>query len=432
MKLSWTRVATIARREFLSTVRRKAFVFTIVGTPLLYAVLMLIVTKPQINERVDSLRRFKVMGVVDSTGVFERTGPRETETELSMENPFAATAAPPKRERFRTEVRFYPDFATADSAMARGEVQQVVVIPADYVESGSVRRYANRHNMFSSMDERVVSRWLVRGMLAGVADPAIVDRAARPLAASELYAPAREGGWELKDDRRELMDFLMPFAFALMLGLCIVIGGQYMLQGVNEEKESRILESMLCTVTPEDLLAGKLLGLGAAGLTIAVAWLGMGAALSGPAAVLLQSSVRPMLILVMFAYFLLGYLFFSSLMTGIGAMASNMREAQQFSVWFTFLVFIPFYLLTTLLGNPNSAVAVGLSLFPPTAPVSMVLRLAAPGSAVPAWQVWASFAILAASAWLILLASAKVFRVGMLMYGKTPTLPEIVRWIRNG
>ncbi len=430
MSFSMSRVRTITRHEYLATVRRKAFVFTIVGTPLLYALLMFIVTKPQLSERLDALRDFRTLGVVDSSEAFT-DAPRETETDLVLANPFSAAQAPPQRQVFHTRVRFYPDFAAADRALRAGQIRQVLVIPGDYLQSGRLRRYASRNNLFTSTDERVVSRWIVRGLLAGRVDTERVERAARPLAQSSLYALNREGRFELKDDRRETLEFVFPLVFGLLLGLCIVIGGQYMLQGINEEKESRILESMLSTVSPEELLVGKLLGLGGAGLTVAAAWVLMGSVVAGPTAAFLQSTLRPAVILTMIAYFLLGYLFYSSLMTGIGAVASNMREAQQFSVWFTFVLFIPFYMLPTLLGHPDSPLAVGLSLFPMTAPVSTILRMSAPGSSVPAWQVLASLGLLLVSGVLVMMASARVFRVGMLMYGKTPNLPEIVRWIRQ-
>ena len=430
MKFSMKPVMTIARREYRATVQRRGFWFTVIGTPLFYALLMLIVTKPQMSERVDAVRRFKVMAVVDSSGAFA-SAPRQTETDISSQVPFPGSSTG-KSERFRTQVRFYPDAASAEKALRAGEASQVIVFPPDYVKTGRIRRYATGNNMFSTQEDRIVSRWIVRGLFGGSRDTNRVERAARPLAQSDLYTLNREGKFELKDDRGELLDFLMPFAFGLLLGLTIVIGGQYLLQGVNEEKESRILESMLCTVTPEELLAGKLIGLGSAGLTLVVSWLVIGAVAAGPAAAAVQASVRPSLLIVMIAYFMLGYLFYGSLMTGIGAIASNMREAQQFSVWFTFMLFVPFYLLPTLIGNPNSPLALTLSLLPPTAPVSSMLRLAAPGSAVPGWQVAASLGILGGAALIVLWISARVFRVGMLLYGKTPTLPEIVRLVRKG
>jgi ABC-2 type transport system permease protein len=141
--------------------------------------------------------------------------------------------------------------------------------------------------------------------------------------------------------------------------------------------------------------------------------------------------VPPALIAIAVVYFLLGYLFYGSLMTGIGAMTNNMREAQQFAFVFTFMNFIPFYMLTMILGRPDAPLAVGLSMFPPMAPVAMLLRLAAPSSAVPAWQIALSLALLASAGAIAILAAAKVFRVGLLMHGKTPTLVEIVRWVRE-
>ena len=223
----------------------------------------------------------------------------------------------------------------------------------------------------------------------------------------------------------------MPFAFGMLLGLSIVIGGQYLLQGVAEEKESRILESLLCTVSAEELLIGKLIGLGGAGLTMVGAWIVMGSVAASPAALMTQVHVAPQVVALAVTYFLLGYLFYGSLMTGIGAVTNNMREAQQFSFAFTFMNFIPFYMLTMIIGRPDAPLAVGLSMFPPMAPVAMMLRLAAPNSAVPAWQIALSLALLAGSGWLAIVLAAKVFRVGLLMHGKTPNLPEIVRWVRE-
>jgi ABC-2 type transport system permease protein len=223
----------------------------------------------------------------------------------------------------------------------------------------------------------------------------------------------------------------MPFMFAMMLGMSIVIGGQYLLQGVAEEKESRILESLLSTAGAGDLLAGKLLGLGGAGLTMVAAWMTIGAVFGAPSAMILHFQFPPLLLALAVVYFLLGYLFYGSLMTGIGAMTNNMREAQQFAFVFTFMNFIPFYMLTMILGRPDAPLAVGLSMFPPMAPVAMLLRLAAPSSAVPAWQIALSLALLASAGAIAILAAAKVFRVGLLMHGKTPTLVEIVRWVRE-
>ena len=184
-------------------------------------------------------------------------------------------------------------------------------------------------------------------------------------------------------------------------------------------------------MSAEELLVGKLIGLGGAGLTMVGAWILMGSVAATPAAVIAQLHVSPQLLALAVVYYLLGYLFYGSLMTGIGAVTNNMREAQQFAFAFTLMNFMPFYLLTVILARPDSPLAVGLSMFPPMAPVAMLLRLAAPSSAVPAWQIAISMVLLAGAGTLAILAAARVFRVGLLMHGKTPTLPEIVRWVRE-
>lgn len=429
MRLSWRKALIIAEREYLTTVRRKAFLFTVIGTPVLYAVLMTLMIKPQMGERARQMRDFRVLGVVDSSGVFaEAEGEiRGTvATDISM---IASQLA--KTEAYRVEVQSLPDQPEGERALRAGEISQLLVVPAGYLESGRMRRYALGTNIFSTQDERAVSGWVVRSLLKSRVDSLTIERVARPARGMELYTPDPRGAFARHDERREMFDFLLPFAFGMLMGLCIVIGGQYLLQGVAEEKESRILESMLCTVNAEELLAGKLFGLGAAGLTIVGSWIAMGTILGGPALALAQVEVRPSLLALAVVYFLLGYLFYGGIMTGIGAITNNMREAQQFSFLFTFLNFIPFYLMTTIVGRPDSGIALTLSLFPPMAPVAMMLRLSAPSAAVPAWQIALSIALLAGTAWLALVGSARLFRIGLLMYGKTPTLPEILRWVRQ-
>lgn len=428
MSLSWARALIIARREYLTTVRRKAFLFTMIGMPLYFGFVMTMAIKPEVSDRRETLRKFARLGVVDSSGVFA-DAPREIRTAIAVD-PFKD---PLKTETYRTAVVFYPDQAGAEQALRSRQVAQALVIPADYLATGKVRRYVVSSGLFSNTSAgRPVERWLVRGLLAGHVDSARIERAARPAGAMDLYSLDNEGRFQLKDDRREVFEFMLPFMFAMLLGLCIVTGGQYLLQGVSEEKESRILESLLCTVTAEDLLAGKLLGLGGAGLTLVAVWLGTGAAIGAPSMAMLEFRFPPLLLALGIAYFLLGYLFYASLMIGVGAITNNMREAQQFAFMFTFANFVPFLMLNVLMNHPSGALAVGLSLFPPTAPVTMMLRAAAPSAAVPLWQIGLSLVLLAGAAWLALRAAARVFRIGLLLYGKTPNLPEILRWVRAG
>jgi len=435
MKFSWSRIATIARREFLTTVRRKAFILTLVGTPAYFAFVMWISSAGEMKERSEVLKELSSVGVVDSSGLF-RDAQSEFRTEVNNESGGMFGKKVPEglipATVFRTQIRRFAGFASGDSALRAREISQLVVVSADYLESGRVRRYARTSSLFSSADQRAVASWLANGLVRGRVDSTLAARVARPAEKEQLFTIGKDGQFELKDDRRQMMDFMVPFMFAMLLGVSIVLGGQYLLQGVAEEKESRILESLLCTVSPEELMFGKLFGLGAAGLLVVAIWASVGALAVGPILLLAGVKLPTGLIGIALCYFLLGYLFYGSIMTGIGAMAGTMREAQQFSVWFTFLNFAPFIMITFLLGRPNAPLAVGLSMFPPTAPGAMMLRLTAPSSSVPVWQVALSLAILGTAAWLVLKMSARIFRIGLLLYGKTPNLPEILRWARQG
>jgi ABC-2 type transport system permease protein len=334
---------------------------------------------------------------------------------------------------FTTAIRLFSDEASAQAALRAGGISQLLVVPKDYLEAGLLRRYARSNNLFSNADRRAIDAWLSQGLIRAHVDSLIATRAARPSEHEAFYTlNSRTDQFEIKDNKREMFDFMLPFLFSLVLGLCIMIGGQYLLQGVAEEKESRILESLLCTVSADELMAGKLLGLGSVGLAVVGIWAAAGFVFAGPILLMVRAAISPDLLAIALVYFLLGYLFFGSIMTGIGAMTNNMREAQQFAVWFTFANFVPFIMIVKILGHPSEPLAVGLSMFPPTAATAMMLRLTAPASSVPPWQIGLSIALLAGSAWMALRFASRVFRIGLLMYGKTPNLPEILRWARQG
>jgi ABC-2 type transport system permease protein len=428
MTLSWKRAGIVARREYLTTVKRKAFLITLVAMPLYFGGIMLYATRSADSSRIETIRGFTQLAVVDSSGLF--AGAPRTVTTRATADP---TRAPGREDTFRTEIGFLRDQRSLEAALRTGMARRGLVIGADYLASGRLRRYARAENILSSgSGQRTIERWLAQGLLAGRVDSLRAERAARPSVRLDDYTLGRDGRFTLKDERREAMDFMIPFLFSVLLGTCIITGGQYLLQGLGEEKESRILESLLCTLSADDLLAGKLLGLGAAGLTLVAVWMGAGMALGGPMMALVEFHVPPLLIALAVAYFLLGYLFYGGLMTAIGAVTNNMREAQQFAMMFTFAVFLPFILMTTILGSPDGPLAVGLSLFPPTAATTMMLRLALPAAEVPAWQIAASLGLLALAGWLVLRGAARVFRIGLLMTGKPPNLPEILRWARAG
>lgn len=441
MKFSFSRAMIIARREYLTTVRRKAFVFSLMLTPAILYFSTFLSGKLASDDARAHQRQGRIIAFVDSSGLYA-AAPRT----FTWDAPGAPVRAArtlggvtavsaESTVKVGANIRPFADQKAALDSLDAGTVNTVIVVGRDFLERGTLRRYErDTRAITSSGDDGPVRAWLTRALLAGHEDSARVERTLGLSRTAPLYVPARAGGYELKDDAHEMLTFFLPFILAFLLGMSIVNGGQYLLQGVAEEKETRILESLLCTVTADDLMVGKLFGLGAAGLTLVGTWIVLGVGLGGSMLAMMHVQVSPVLVALGLAYFLLGYLFYGSLMTGIGAVANNLREAQQFAVIFTMSNFFPFYVLVKILNSPNSAVAVAMSLIPPTAPTTMMLRLASSqmtGTVIPAWQVGASLGLLALAAILALAAASKIFRLGLLLYGKTPNLPEILAILRQ-
>lgn len=434
MKFSLSRALIIARREYVTTVRRKAFLFSLLLTPALMALSVTLQLAGSDDARKHAHQE-RVVALVDSSGVFADAPAhfdfRSVGVSVGGKNRFLA----PDSFVVPLVARPFPALAPALDSLSAGTVNTVIVVPPDFLATGNVRRYEHdTRTLTESGDDRAVRVWLTRSMLGGGADSLHAARVIGLGRSTDLYVPGRDGTYALKDDMRELWSFMVPFVMALILGIAIITGGQYLLQGVSEEKETRILESLLCTVTPDDLMVGKLIGLGGAGLTLVGAWIVAALYFAAPTMGMLQISIPPVIVVLAIAYFVLGYLFYASLMTGIGAIANNLREAQQLAMIFTITNFLPFYAIAKILNNPHSSLTVGLSLFPMTAPTTMMLRLATSsitGAEVPLWQIGASIGLLAAAAFLAVRASSKIFRIGLLLYGKTPNLPEILAILRQ-
>jgi ABC-2 type transport system permease protein len=207
----------------------------------------------------------------------------------------------------------------------------------------------------------------------------------------------------------------------------VFISSGYLLRSVAEEKETRVVEIVISSVRPMELMAGKVFGLGAVGLTQVLVWLLSAAAFSGGLVALVAAAgavLVPTRVLVLgVIYYLLGYTLYAILMAGIGALGTTMQESQQLAGIFSFFAAIPYMLSGFLFANPNALVARVLSFFPLTAPTMMMLRL--PLAEVLWVDVAGSIAALIISIPLALWVGGKLFRVGLLIYGKRPTLKEI-------
>ena len=228
--------------------------------------------------------------------------------------------------------------------------------------------------------------------------------------------------------------FWKGYVMALLLTMTTMIYGLNVARSIIQEKTSRVFEVMLATVKPSDILAGKLIGAGAVGLTQIGIWLVAGvailispfaaAALTGDFAV--QFSWTECVLFPV--YFVLGYALFSSLFAGLAATCETEQELQMYMPLAAAPTWLSFAMILLIINDSNSIWSVAASLFPPTAPIVMFLRMAS--QTPPAWQFAVSIGLLIVSIWATLWFSSRLYRVGILMYGKRATLPEIVRWLR--
>lgn len=228
--------------------------------------------------------------------------------------------------------------------------------------------------------------------------------------------------------------FWGAYIMAFMLYFAVVFYGMNVAHSVVAEKTSRVFEVLLATAKPESLMAGKLLGVGAAGLTQMAVWITAVLLLSASAfgaelgqGGLAAYGVTPMQLVFFILYFLLGYFFYSALSAGFGATVSQESEVQQFSMVLVMPQLAGLILMVYILGNPSAWPVVLLSLFPPCTPIVMCLRMSA--MVVPWWQLALSVVLMVAATYGVLWVASRIYRVGILMYGKRPTLPEMIRWL---
>ena len=231
-----------------------------------------------------------------------------------------------------------------------------------------------------------------------------------------------------------MANILIPGVFALLLGLSLMLGANALVTGLGEEKESRLIQILFSSVSVRQLLIGKVLGMGAAGLLQVLVWL-----LSMPALLRIASAsfggfasrmqIPANFLILGIVYFVLGYLLFAVLSIGVGAISAGAEEASKLALFYTLGSFTPLWLSSLNMFFPNSPIWAVLTIFPVTAPMMTMLRLGT--GQVPAWQIVVSIVVLALSIVVGLVLSIKIFRMHMLMYGKRPKLGQLIQSLKE-
>jgi ABC-2 type transport system permease protein len=227
--------------------------------------------------------------------------------------------------------------------------------------------------------------------------------------------------------------FFAAYTLFFLMYMVIMLYGMNTARSIIEEKTSRVFEVLLATIKPEELLAGKILGVGAVGLTQIGLWMLAAVALSatsvasrvvGTGHVLLTGAQIGFFVL----YFVFGFLLYSSIAAALGAMTNSEQELQQLNMFLVLPLAFCFVMLFSIIRAPNSPLARVISLIPFCSPLLMNFRISL--TEVPAWEIWLSIALMSLTILAILWVSSRIYRVGILMYGKKPNLPEILRWLK--
>lgn len=407
----------IAKREYLEQIRGRAFRMTTVGLPAIFAA---IIGVSYLSSLGLGAGKHLVIASSDSALANEvrsqTVGPKDRKTIVDV----IAPATPAERDRLINRVRT----KSVDGLMWIEASPSALPTATYYSQSSG--DFITTARLKDALSNGLAEERLTGGGMKH--DDA--DRLVKGIPVATFQV--RMSGQLVKTSAQ--MSLWKGYVMAFLLSMTTIIYGMNVARSIIQEKTSRIFEVMLATAKPADLLAGKLIGVGAVGMTQVVIWLiAAGAIFASPFAAALMSGEFAISFSwaegVLFpVYFLLGYLLYSSLFAGLAATCETEQELQMYMPLAAAPTWLSFSMILLIVNDSNSVWSIAASLFPPTAPIIMFLRMAS--QTPPLWQFAASIGLMLLSIWATLWFASKLYRIGILMYGKRATLPEIMRWLR--
>jgi ABC-2 type transport system permease protein len=396
------RILLVLKNEIITLLSRRSFWLTALGIPILGTLIFVLVgavkgnaaASQTVSQAFSSPQEKLPEGYVDLAGIIRQIPPEIPQGTYES----------------------FPDEVAARQALQAGEISSFYVVSPDFIQSGQVTYVRPDFNPLASIGNTSYGfTWLLQVNLAG---------------GNATFASLVNGPIKLEDvslatapqpDESNPLAYWTPYAITLLFYALIIGASSLLLSNVSKEKENRMMEILLTSVTPRQLLTGKIIGLGIVGFGQTLIWLGTTyilATLSGstfrlPAGINLPASF----VTWGLVFFLLGYAVYASLMAGLGALAPNLREASQATFVIMLPLMIPLFLSSSVfMSEPNGGIATVLSLFPLTAPVAMMARISAGG--VAWWQAPVAAVLLALTAVLILRTVARMFRAQALLAGQ--------------
>jgi ABC-2 type transport system permease protein len=413
---------TLAKREYLERVRKRSFLIgTILGPVLMGA--MIIVPGLLMEHTPESRMNVAVVDLTGST--FDQLDEALRDTLPDGTKMFALESVPATENDLESTKR------ELNRKIQIGALDGYLVIPSDIVESGTATYFGRKvsnimtlERLESGLHRTVVAR---RMALQGL-DYAAVTQMLKKVSIETVQV--LKGG-EKKSEFEHT--FITSFIFIMILYMTILLWGVNVQRSIIEDKTNRIIEILLSSLRSFDIMAGKIIGVGAVGLTQYAIWAvcGVGLSLYALSSGLYAQyvSFSPMILMFFVLFYLLGFLFYSTLFAGVGAVCNSDQEAQQLQTPIVMCLAFTIIVPMAVMQNPDGTFATVLSMVPFFAPILMFMRINI--LMPPIWQIVLSVAILIASIYLAGVLVAKVFRIGILMYGKRPDMREIVKWMRR-
>jgi ABC-2 type transport system permease protein len=428
----------VIKREYLERVRQRSF---IVLTLLLPAIMIGAFVIPAKLSSMKSSKMTRLV-VVTSTPQFGEIVRKQL---LADNKPDEKTSGPDKEKDKDAEDEDKPgrDYAIAVDANATdaertvlrnrvnsGDIDGFLWLSEDAVAARKVTYYGRESSGFMEKS------WLQDQLDRAILVQELAQRGVSGTQVEQLLKPVKletmrvEGGKETKANDRGT--FFAIFAMVMLLYTAVIFYGVSVMRAVLEEKNSRVMEVLLSSATSTELMAGKLLGVGAVGLTQIAIWIVMAGTYALPAlaasATTGEIHIAPLTLAAFALFFLLGYLLFSSIYAAIGAVITSEQEGQQLQFIIVLPLIISVFMMGPVMRAPDAPVAVWSSMIPFFSPVLMYLRIAV--QPPPVWQIALSLLLLVGTIAGMLVLCARIYRIGILMYGKRPTLPEIVKWLK--
>jgi ABC-2 type transport system permease protein len=416
------KLLAIIKREYFTRVKSKGFILGTILTPLLMAGIaflpMLMFGKGQRN-----VYRLIVLDQTKDTALYQRAEKLLTEDNTSNDRfevsreAIAEDKVEARQQQLNAEIK-------AD------KLGGYIILAPDVLDTGKIEQRAKNANDFA-----------VIGRIRSALKQSVTEERMRRVGISpeKVTEVSKNISINFINDQGEretpLAKWVLSVAMGIILYISILVYGLYVMRGVIEEKQSRIIEVLLSSVKPFQLMLGKVTGIGLVSLTQVTIWVGSMFIISSVAAAQAMAfgdfkipRIPFSTVIFMLVFLVLGYFLYSTLYAMVGAMVSSEEDGQQAQMPITILLVLPYILSSFVLSKPDGTIAIVLSMIPFFSPILMFMRITV--QQPPAWQIALSIVLLIGTIFGAIWLAAKIYRVGVLMYGKRPSLPELMKWLK--